>query len=183
MKLKMMILPLALTLVSSPLFAGHGHGHHQKNKHKHVSKSATVKARVSHVEPLYEVVQVPEQQRECWDEEVHGTRTRHSNGGTLVGAVIGGVIGHNIGNERNRRVTTAMGSVIGAAIGHDSDHSYQTPYRHIEQRCSVSTHYVNQKRNQGYRVHYRYQGERYVTHMDRHPGKFVHIKTSHRVLD
>lgn len=179
MKLKMIILPLALTLASSPLFAGHGHHH----KSKHLPKSVTVKAKVSHVEPLYKVVRVPTQQRQCRDEVVHGSRTSHSNGGMLVGAVIGGVIGHNIGNERNRKATTAMGTVIGAAIGHDSDHSYRTPTRHIEQRCSVSTHYVNQKRNQGYRVHYRYQGKGYVTHMDNHPGKFVHIKTSHRLLE
>ena len=181
MKLKMMILPLALTLASAPLFAGHGHGHHHKNKH--LAKSATVKARVSHVEPLYKVVRVPRQQRQCRNEVVRGSRTRHSNGGMLVGAVVGGVIGHNIGNDRNRKVTTAMGSVIGAAIGHDSDRSYRSPSRHIERRCNVTTKQVKQKRNKGYRVHYRYKGKGYVTHMNRRPGKFVHVKVSHRLLD
>jgi uncharacterized protein YcfJ len=181
MKLKMMILPLALTLASSPLFAGHGHGHHHMNKH--LPQNVTVKARVSHVEPLYKVVRVPQQHRQCHNEVVHGTRTRHSNGGMLVGAVIGGVIGHNLGDERHRKATTAMGTVIGAAIGHDSDRSYQSPYRYTEQRCKVTTNYVNQKRNKGYRVSYRYQGKGYVTHMDRRPGKFVHVKVSHRLLD
>ncbi len=183
MKIKMMILPLALTLASSPLFAGHGNdrGHHHKNKH--LPKSGVVKARVSRVEPIYELVSVPTQQRECWDEEVRGSRTHYSNGGTLVGAVIGGVIGHNIGNDHNRRATTAMGTVIGATIGHDSDRSYRSPYRYTEQRCAVTTTQVTEERNNGYRVHYRYQGRGYVTHMDQHPGKFVHVEVSHRLLD
>ncbi len=183
MNRKLMILPLLLTLTSAPLYAGHGNGHGHHHKNKHLAKSATVKARVSHVEPLYEVVQVPRQQRECWDEEVHGSRTQHSNGGMLVGAVIGGVIGHNLGNERHRRATTAMGTAIGAAIGHDSDHSYQSPYHYTEQRCTVTTDYLNEERLQGYRVHYRYQGEEYVKRMDRDPGRFVHIRVSHQLLD
>lgn len=185
MKIKMMILPLALTLASSPLFAGHGYGHERGHHHKskHLPKSAVVKARVSRVEPIYELVSVPTQQRECWDEEVRGSRTYHSNGGMLVGAVIGGVIGHNLGDERHRQATTAMGTVIGAAIGHDSDRSYRSPYRHTEQRCTVTTQQVTQKRNNGYRVHYRYEGRGYVTHMDQYPGKFVQVQVSHRLLD
>ncbi|MEN8170864.1 MAG: glycine zipper 2TM domain-containing protein [Pseudomonadota bacterium] len=180
MNRKLITLPLILALTSSPLYAGHGHGQHKKHRGH---DSFVVKARVSHVEPVIEVVQVPEQQRECWNEEVSGSHQRRSGGGALAGAIIGGVIGHNIGDSRHRRATTAMGTVIGATIGHDASRGSHTPYRYTEQHCEVSTHYVEEEQINGYRVHYRYKGERFVSHMDRDPGRFVRLRVSHQLLD
>jgi uncharacterized protein YcfJ len=181
MKIKTVILPLILALASAPALAGHGHGHHKK-KHR-APDNMVVKARVSHVEPIIDVVQIPQQRRECWDEVVSGSTTHHSADGMLVGAIIGGVIGHNVGNKHNRGATTAMGTVIGATIGHDSDRSYQQPYRYTEQRCSVSTDYIEEERIRGYRVSYKYQGQHYTTRMDHDPGRHVRLRVSHQLLD
>lgn len=176
MNIKRVILPLLLALASTPLYAGHGHG-------KHRPQGQIVKARVTHVEPIIEHVQVPREVRECWNEEVHGTQTRRSGNGALVGAIIGGVIGHNIGNSRNRPVATAVGSLIGAGIGRDTDRVTHTPYRYTEQHCALRTEYSEERRISGYRVHYRFRGEEFVTHMDHDPGKFVRLGLSHRLLD
>lgn len=181
MKMKMLILPLVMALASAPALAGHGYGH-QKKKHRAPDRMV-VKARVSQVEPIVEVVQTPQQHRECWNEEVRGSTTRHSADGMLVGAIIGGVIGHNVGNRRNRDTATAVGTVIGASIGHDSGRRYQQPYSYTEQRCSVSTDYIEEERILGYRVSYNYQGEQYTTRMDRDPGRYVSLRVSHQLLD
>lgn len=181
MKMKSVVVPLLLALASTPLYAGHGHGHHKK-KHR-AAESTVIKARVSHVEPIVEVVQVPQQRRECWDEVVSGSTTHHSAGGMLAGAIIGGAIGHNVGNRRNRDATRAVGTIIGATIGHNSDHSYQRPYSYTEQRCSVNTDYIEEERILGYRVSYKYRGEHYTTRMNRDPGRFVRLRVSHRLLD
>jgi uncharacterized protein YcfJ len=182
MKTKTLILPLLLVLASAQLYAGHGHkqGHHKKH---HGPQSAVIKARVTGVEPIVEVVEIPQQRRECWDEVVSGSTTHHSNDGMLVGAIIGGVIGHNIGNGRHRDATRAMGTVIGATIGHQNDNNYQTPYSYTEQRCIVSTDYLEEERILGYRVSYKFQGEHYTTRMDREPGRFVRLRISHQLLD
>lgn len=181
MKKRNLIAPMILTLAAAPSYAGNAYGHY---KDKHMDRDdRVVKARVSHVEPIVEVVQIPQERRECWDEEVSGTTTRHSNGGMVAGAIIGGVIGHNIGDRHNRRATTAIGSMIGAAVGHDADHSYQQPYSYTEQHCSVTTDYIEEEHILGYRVSYTFQGEQYSTRMDHDPGRFVHLRVSHQLLD
>lgn len=180
MKRKTLILPLLLTLASSPLFAGPGHRDHG-NYRGH--DNTVVKAKVSRVEPLIEVIRIPDEQRECWNEEVSGSRVHRSSDGLLVGAIIGGVVGHNIGNKRNRGATAAMGTLIGATIGHDSDRSTQSPYGYTEQRCRVTTHYTEEERINGYRVSYQFQGETYVTQMDHKPGRYVRLRVSHQLLD
>lgn len=178
MNRKMMILPLLLGLGASPLYAAPGHGKWQHNDH-----GVVVKAKVTHVDPIIEVAQIPRERRECWDEEVSGSQVHRSGGGLLAGAIIGGVIGHNIGNSRNRGATTAVGTLIGATIGHEQDHDYTTPYGYTEQRCRVSTDYIEEQRTLGYRVSYQYQGEVYTTRMARDPGHYVRLRVTHQLLD
>ena len=175
MKAKRLILPLLLAMVASPLYAGHGHG--QNKKHRGAD-NFVVKARVSHVEPIYEVIQIPSERRECWGEEVSGSHVSHSSDGMLVGAIIGGVIGHNVGQGHNRGATTAVGTLIGATIGHDSDRDYETPYRYTEQRCQITTDTIEEERISGYRVSYRFQGDTHVTQMERDPGRYVNLRVS-----
>jgi uncharacterized protein YcfJ len=178
MKRKTLLLPLLLSLASAPLYAG-SYKHHTR----HGQEEMIVKARVSHVEPIIERVQIPSERRECWDEEVSGRYSHRSSDGMLVGAIIGGVIGHNIGNSRHRGATTAMGTLIGATIGHDADRIDSHPYRTVEQHCAIHTDYVEEERISGYRVSYDYQGLSYVTRMDRDPGRFVRLRLSLQLLD
>lgn len=180
MKRKMMIVPLLLGLAAAPLQASPDH---HKYKRGHGNDAVVVKAKVSYVEPIYEVVQTPQERRECWDEVVQGTEVRRSNGGALTGAILGGVIGHNVGNGRDRGATTAVGTIIGATIGSGHDREYHTPYSYTEQHCSVTTDYIEEQRLLGYRVSYRFEGEEYTTRMNHDPGKFVRLRVSHQLLD
>ncbi|MDH5785172.1 MAG: hypothetical protein OEZ16_06115 [Chromatiales bacterium] len=185
MKKTTLIVPLLASLIAAPAIAGHGHGHergHHKGKH-HRHDSVVVMARVVRVQPIIDVVQLPQQRRECWNEQVTGTATHHSNDGMLVGAILGGVIGHNIGHGSQRDVTRTAGTIIGATIGHQNDRHYQQPVTYTEQRCSQHTDYVSEEQIRGYRVTYHYQGERYTTRMDHDPGSHVQIRVSHRLLD
>ena len=178
MKYPTLILPLLLTLASSTLYAGgHPHGGYYE------PQSKIVKARVTRVEPIIERVQSPREREECWQEEVSGYRRHRGSDGMLVGAIIGGVIGHNLGDARHRGATTAMGTLIGATIGHDADHGHAAPYRTVEQHCAIHTDYVEEEHVSGYRVSYDYQGESYVTRMDRDPGRFVRLQRSLQPLD
>jgi len=178
MNVKNLILPLVLTLASTPIYAGHGN-----NKHQRDFEGEVVKARVSHVEPIIEVVRVPQKQRECWDEVVTNERARPSSRGLITGAIIGGVIGHNVGNEHNRGATAAVGTLIGATIGHDADLHKVARRSHTEHHCSVTTGYVEEEQILGYRVSYHYHGDTYTTRMDHEPGRFVRLRVTHQLLD
>lgn len=175
MKRITLTLPLLLALASSPLYADPGH-HHDGD-------SMVVKARVTNVEPIIEVIEVPHQRRDCWEEEVSGHTHHHNGGGMLAGAIIGGVIGHNIGDRRHRGLTTAMGTAIGATIGRQHDQDYTTPYSTTEQHCRIGTDYSQEERIVGYRVRYRYHGEEYTTRLGYEPGKFVRLRVTHQLLD
>lgn len=172
---KRILIPVILALVSTPLAARPWH-------ERPAPPVVYDKARVVEVQPIMEVVQVPTEHRECWTEEVHGSRTRRSHGGTVLGGIIGGVIGNHMG--KGDASATAAGTIIGAAVGHDADRStYDEPYRRSERRCEVREEYYEEERVSGYRVTYRYRGETYTTRMDHDPGRFVRLRVSHTLVD
>lgn len=172
---KRILLPLILTLASAPLAA-------RPYDDRAAPPVFYDKARVVDVKPIIEVVQVPTEHRDCWTEEVSGSRTRRSSGGLLVGGIIGGVIGNHVG--RGDPAATAAGTIIGAAVGNDADrHQYREPYRHTEHHCQVRDEYYEEERVSGYRVTYRYRGENYTTRMNHEPGKFVRLQVSHTLVD
>jgi uncharacterized protein YcfJ len=166
MNKRLLLIPLMMGLASAPLYAG------EYNRHGGFRD----KARVVDVTPLYEVVEVPTERRECWTEEVHGSRGG-SGAGVVAGSIIGGVIGNQIGRGDGRKVATVAGAVIGAAVGADADrHARREPYSETERHCQVRTDYVQEERLRAYRVTYRYHGETFVTEMERDPGKFVTVR-------
>lgn len=168
MNKSLLLVPVMMGLASAPLYAG------DYNRHGGFRD----KARVVDVTPLYEMVEVPTERRECWTEEVHGTRSGGSGAGMVVGSIIGGVIGNQVGRGDGRKLATVAGSVIGAAVGADADrHARRSePYTTTEHHCQVHTDYVQEQRLRAYRVTYRYHGETFVTEMDRDPGKFVPVR-------
>lgn len=172
---KRILIPLILGLASTPLAARPMHLNSTPPSHY-------AKAQVVEVKPIIEVVQIPTERRECWTEEVSGTRTRHSHSGTLVGGILGGVIGHHIG--KGDGAATAAGTIIGAAVGHDADRDgYKEPYHHTERRCEVREEYYEEERVSGYRVTYRFNGSDYTTRMDHDPGRFVRLRIQHTLVE
>lgn len=168
MKKQLLLIPFIMGLVSAPLYAG------DYNRHGGFRD----KARVVAVSPIYEVVEIPTERRECWTEEVQGSRRVSSGAGAVVGGIIGGVIGHQIGHGHDRKIATVAGTMIGATVGADADRQNARiePYSNTEHHCQVRTDYVQEERLRAYQVTYRYHGETFTTEMDRDPGKFIPVR-------
>tara|TARA_R110000782_G_scaffold86290_7_gene167447 strand:+ start:149 stop:718 length:570 start_codon:yes stop_codon:yes gene_type:complete len=144
-------------------------------------------AKVLSTQPLVNYVTVKTPVRECWEETQYYTVDRNSGhraGGTLLGAVIGGVIGHQVGSGRGNDAATIAGSLIGAAIGNDAaskrhPHGVERHARPVE-RCETSYREHREKRIEGYRVTYRYNGQKYVTEMPYDPGESIRVRVDVR---
>ena len=164
-------LTLALSLaVAAPVLAG---GHAPRYDY----------ARVTQVEPITRVVQVSQPRQECWEEEVvHRDEGRGRSGaGTVLGGLIGGAVGSRFGGGDGKVAAAVAGSVLGAAIGNSYERRHaREPREYVstETRCRTIDDYYTEERTIGYRVHYRYHGEDYVTRMDRDPGRRIRVRVS-----
>lgn len=147
-------------------------------------------AKVLSVKPIVRYVTVSTPVRECWQENRHYTVHDRPNtaGGTLVGAVIGGVIGHQFGSGRGNDAATVAGTLIGAAIGNESarkrarEDGYDgtTTYSRPVQRCETNYQSHQEERIDGYRVVYRYHGQRYSTRLPYDPGDRIRVRVDVR---
>ncbi len=143
-------------------------------------------ARVTSVEPIVNFVKVTTPVRECWEEMRYYTvdRGRYAGeGGTLLGAVIGGAIGHQFGSGRGNDAATLAGTLIGAAIGTEARRERGHDVEHIArpvQRCETRYREHREERIDGYRVHYKYGGQKYVTEMPYDPGNRIRVRVDIR---
>ena len=146
--------------------------------------------RVLKVEPIIRYVTVSTPVQESWQESRQYTVNHRPRtaGGTLVGAVIGGVIGHQFGSGRGNDAATVAGTVIGAAIGNgaarkraEADGYYgQSTYSRPVRRCATNYQTHQEERIDGYRVVYKYHGQRYSTRMPYDPGERIRIRVDVR---
>ena len=146
-------------------------------------------AEVLSSQPIVNYVTVKTPVRECWEEMEYYTvdhRPRGTAGGTLLGAVIGSVIGHQIGSGRGNDAATIAGGLLGAAIGNDSarrrngdNYGVETRGRPVE-RCKTSYQEHREERIDGYRVTYRYHGQKYQTEMPYDPGRQIRVRVDVR---
>ena len=127
--------------------------------------------------------------RECWEEMEYYTvdhGARGTGGGTLLGALIGSVIGHQVGSGRGNDAATIAGGLIGAAIGGDSarrrngDNYGVASHGRPVQRCKTSYQQHREERIDGYRVTYRYHGQKYETKMPHDPGRKIRVRVDVR---
>lgn len=191
MDIRTLMLPLAVTatLVVAPIAAA-------DDDFGYAPRTQYVTARVERVEPIVRVVRVSEPRRECWDETYvergptdgyRGRRGSNPAGNALLGGVIGGVVGHQFGSGHGRDATTIAGALIGANIAHDRARYSVGPRTYIDRtrtrtRCADRYDEREEERVTGYRVTYYYDGQRYVTRMDRDPGSTVRVAISARVI-
>ena len=143
-------------------------------------------ARVISSEPIVRYVTVKTPVRECWQEteyyEVDRGR-RGNTAGTVLGAGIGGVVGHQFGSGRGNDAATVAGTLIGAAIGNDATRQSARQVERYErpvERCETRISETREERIDGYRVVYRYKGQRYSTRMPYDPGKELRVRVDVR---
>ena len=162
-------------------------GKHHGWKHGKAFDERVVYAKVVKVKPIYREIRVVEPVRECWSEPVREVREiRYDRGGnragnTLAGAIIGGVIGHQIGKGRGRKLATAVGTIVGAQLGHDAAgasgaHATRSVHTRVEEVCKRSERVRYEEEIEGYRVTYRYQGEKYSIRMPYDPGSRIKLR-------
>ena len=146
-------------------------------------------ARVIRSEPIIRYVTVNRRVRECWQETEYYTVDRPvpgSGASTLVGAIIGGVVGHQFGSGRGNDAATVAGTVIGAAIGNNTaKRRYGSSYRTVEysrpvERCETHMTSHREERIDGYRVVYKYNGQKYETRMPYDPGREIRVRVDIR---
>lgn len=140
-------------------------------------------------QPIVNYVTVTTPVQECWEEMQYTSVDRRvpgSRASSLLGAVIGGVIGHQFGSGRGNDAATVAGTLIGAAVGNDSarrrhggNYGVERYGRPVE-RCKTSYREHREERIDGYRVTYRYHGQKYQTEMPYDPGKKIRVRVDVR---
>jgi uncharacterized protein YcfJ len=108
-------------------------------------------------------------------------------GSALMGALVGGAIGHQFGSGSGNDAATIAGALIGASVAHSNAVRNSAPRTVVDRhekrtRCADRYDEREEERVTGYRVTYYYDGQRYVTRMDRDPGDTVRVAISSRVL-
>jgi uncharacterized protein YcfJ len=146
----------------------------------------TDRARVQHVEPQYQAVQIPRE--ECSNQLVSEPRTvqgapvgSNGYGGAVIGGVAGAIVGNQVGKGHGREAATAAGAVIGALAGDRISNQNSAPPQTVyEQREVRSCRTVNTTENRltGYRVTYEYRGNQFVTVMPEQPGNTIPVRVS-----
>lgn len=162
-------LGMALAL---PAAAGHGHkgGYYDY-------------ARVVHVKPIYETVQIESSRSVCWQEP---RQYRHGASYTpeIFGAIVGGVVGNQFGHGTGRDLATVAGAVLGGSVAHDMKvrNGYGRGHRHREmvERCRIEPVFHTEQQLVGYRVKYRYHGKVHWTRTDEHPGRHIRVRVGVR---
>jgi uncharacterized protein YcfJ len=182
-KTRIATLALAAMLFGSNALADHDYRAGGKSRDQRAQFDY---ARVTSVEPIVNYVKVTTPVRECWEEMRYYTVDRRrygGDGGTLLGAVIGGAIGHQFGSGRGNDAATIAGTLIGAAIGTESGHARGADVEHIARpvrQCETRYREHREERIDGYRVYYKYHGQKYVTEMPYDPGKRIRVRVDIR---
>jgi len=180
MKTSRPVIAMILILMSTLAMADSGN----KRYKKHSRNMANDYAKVVDVRPIYREVEVSSPVTECWDEPViqAGAGVGHkSASGMAVGGILGGIIGHQIGKGNGKKLATVVGTIIGARVGHDAVNGHvqsasQSQYTEYQQQCAVRHRVSYEEVLDGYRVIYRYKGERYELEMPYDPGKRIKLR-------
>jgi uncharacterized protein YcfJ len=142
-------------------------------------------AQVLDATPIYRVIETPVPTRQCWEEEVVRSSSRHhyrSRTPGLLGAVIGGAIGNSVGHHNtSRKVGTVVGAILGGAIARDIqeadryDH-YDNVRLETVERCETVMAYEQGEKLVGYDVLYRYNGVDHTVRTPRDPGATIRVR-------
>lgn len=168
-----------LTLSSTTLFADNDD--YQTNDYYQDT------ARVTHVEPQYTTVRVSTPQRECRQERQYRSNSNQhqSYTTTIAGGIVGGVLGNQFGGGNGKKIMTVAGALLGGSVGRDYNYNKSRPHSSYDtvEQCRTVDRFHDERRNDGYRVTYRYNGKSYTTHMNSYPGKRIPVEVSVRPVN
>jgi len=138
-------------------------------------------AKVLRVQPVTEIVQIPEEQQVCREVPVQHNVAEHRSPAPLIfGSILGGVIGSQFGGGSGKTVATIAGATIGGAVAQSSQNR-RYPAQHyttLEQRCYMETNWRNEERVVAWDVDWAYQGKTYHNRMDEHPGDRIRVRVN-----
>jgi len=181
---------ILIAVITLPAWAGNGQAPYPVSVY---DNSLYDYAKVLSVQPVTEVVQVPQERQVCREEAVqHRVAERRSPAPVVFGAILGGVIGnqlsrgngrrhgHGHGHGHNRAAATAAGAAIGGVIASEVQYSKYPPryYTVLEQRCYQQTDWLNEERIVAWDVEWRYQGKTYHSRMTEPPGDRIPVRVS-----
>ncbi len=169
---------LSLALIALPACAGHNNVAYSNPAY---ANSQYDYAKVLRVQPVTEIVQIPEEQQVCREEPVqyHVAQYR-SPVPVIFGSIIGGVIGAQFGGGSGKTLATIAGATIGGAVARDAQYRNHPPqhYTTLEQRCYLETNWRSEKRVVAWDVDWVYQGKTYHTRMNEHPGDRIRVRVN-----
>lgn len=145
-----------------------------------VVDARTVRARVTHVEPIYETVLVEQPVTSCSREYVERyVSSPNVVGQTLAGAIVGAAIGRQFGDGSGRDALTVIGAVAGSAVANERAQRRTratTIGREPVERCTTRMRRHNERVLTGYWVEYRHRGRSYRVRTHEHPGREIRVQ-------
>jgi uncharacterized protein YcfJ len=145
-----------------------------------VVEARKVRARVTHVEPIYETILVEQPVTSCSREYVERyVSSPNVAGQTLAGAIVGAAIGRQFGDGSGRDALTVLGAVAGSAVANDRAQRRTrttTIVREPVERCTTHMRRHNERVLTGYWVEYRHRGRFYRIRTREHPGREIRIE-------
>jgi len=177
-----------LVAVVLPAWAGHDNNRYPEP----VYDNAKYKyAKVVDVQPVIEIVQVPENRQVCRQQPVQRRVAEYRSPAPVVlGAIVGGVIGNQLsrghghgrrhGHGSNRAAATFTGAAIGGMIAGGIQYNRYPPryYTQNVQVCSMETSWRSEERVVAWDVSWKYHGQIYHSRMDDPPGDRIRVRVN-----
>jgi uncharacterized protein YcfJ len=177
-----------LVVIAFPAWAGHSNDRYPEAVYDNTRYDY---AKVMDVQPVIEIVQIPEDRQVCREQAVQRRVAEYrSPAPAIFGAILGGVIGnklskghghgHGHGHGSNRGLATVAGAAIGSAVATEIQYSKYPPKYYTEnvQLCSTETSWRSEERVIAWDVSWKYRGRIYQTRMDEPPGDRIRVRVS-----
>lgn len=177
-----------LLVTAFPAWSGHND---ERNSGYAYDNSQYDYAKVIDVQPVIDIVQVPEDRQVCREVPVQRRVVEYrSPAPAIFGAILGGFIGnqlsrghghrhgHGHGYGYNRAAATFAGAAIGGVIATEVQYrKYPAKYySDTTQVCNTETSWRSEERVVAWDVSWKYRGRIYHSRMDEPPGERIRIR-------
>lgn len=169
---------LLLAMVALPVWAGDNQGPRLQRSYDNGNYEY---AKVVNVQPITELVQIPQDQQVCQRELVRRRVPEYrSPAPAIFGSILGGVIGHQFGGGHGKTAATIAGAAIGGAVANNAQNRRYPPryYTAREQRCRTETSWISEERVIAWDVSWKYRGKIYHSTMNEPPGDRIRVRVS-----